>query len=312
MNNNNKLFETKRVDCPKCRKELIRLEPYSTKGVSEFWCDDCNIKITIDDKNRDELKETIDSATTIDKCIKIVTWADGSWEDIGAMIEAHYAGDINITDYWKYGDTRRIKLKNGEFIDLVLIGNNHDDLVTYVNGVTKAAFTVQTRDCLETKMRMFDSYDDPKFSSWSESEIRKYLNTEFKSLLSDELQSLIKTIRKVTYRYGYTKTYSSYRGSTISEDDVFLLSEMEVYGAQTLDVSTWGSGSDGTQYEYYKTASNRIKYLGIDGTLARAWWLRSSIVGGTGYSLFRRVNSNGNVDYGIANYTHGLAPAFCI
>lgn len=310
--NNNTLFEIKKSRCPKCRKELIRLEPYSTKGVSEFWCDDCNIKITIDDKNRDELKETIDSSITTLNGIKIVSWKDGSWQDIANMVEAHYNDDIDITDYWKVGDSKRIELKNGEFVDLVLIGNNHDDLVTSVNGVTKAAFTVQTRDCLETKMRMFDSYDDPKFSSWNESEIRKYLNTAFKSLLSDELQSLIKTIRKVTYRYGYTGTYASYRDSTISEDDVFLLSEMEVYGAQTLDVSTWGSGSDGTQYEYYKTASNRIKYLGICGISARAWWLRSSIVGGTGYSLFRRVNSNGNVDYGIANYTHGLAPAFCI
>lgn len=56
---NNKLFETKKSRCPKCRKELIRLEPYSTKGISEFWCDDCNIKITIDDKNRDELNKEL-------------------------------------------------------------------------------------------------------------------------------------------------------------------------------------------------------------------------------------------------------------
>lgn len=31
----------KHVNCPKCGKELIRLEPYET-GVYEFWCDNCN------------------------------------------------------------------------------------------------------------------------------------------------------------------------------------------------------------------------------------------------------------------------------
>ncbi len=259
-----------------------------------------------------ELRETIDSATTIDNGVKIVTWADGSWEDIGAMIEAHYNGDIDITDYWKCEDTRRIKLKNGEFIDLVLIGNNHDDLVNPINGITKAIFTMQTKNCLETEMSMFIDCDGPKFSLWSESEIRNYLSTEFKNTLPACLVSLIKTIRKVTYRYAYT-SYSSYRGSTTTEDDIFLLSEMEVYGTQAMGTeSTYGSGSDGTQYEYYKTASNRVKYLGINGTSAKTWWLRSSFVDSGGCSYSRLVNSNGNVNLNFADDTYGLAPAFCI
>ena len=260
-----------------------------------------------------ELKETIDTTTTIDNGIKIVSWQDGSWEDIKAMIEAHYNGDIDITDYWKCEDTKRIKLNNGEFIDLVLIGNNHDDLVTEINGKSRTAFTVQTKNCLETKMSMFDSYNNPKFSLWRNSDIRKYLNTEFKLLLPDELQSLIKTIRKVTYCYGYTGTSSYYRGSTTTEEAVFLLSEMEVYGTQELDASDWGSGSDGTQYEYYETASNRIKYLGIDGTTAQAWWwLRSSRVNSNGYSFFRSVNGSGNIGTSFANSAYGVVAAFCI
>lgn len=38
----------KKIYCPKCGKELIRLEPYE-EGVYEFWCDDCNIDITIEE-----------------------------------------------------------------------------------------------------------------------------------------------------------------------------------------------------------------------------------------------------------------------
>lgn len=43
----------KKCNCPECGKELIRLEPFE-QGVYEFWCDDCNINISISDKK--ELK----------------------------------------------------------------------------------------------------------------------------------------------------------------------------------------------------------------------------------------------------------------
>ena len=36
----------KKMNCPKCGKELIRLEPCE-EGVYEFWCDDCGLDITI-------------------------------------------------------------------------------------------------------------------------------------------------------------------------------------------------------------------------------------------------------------------------
>ncbi len=42
----------KKINCPKCEKELIRLEPYE-EGVYEFWCDDCNIDITIEENEED-------------------------------------------------------------------------------------------------------------------------------------------------------------------------------------------------------------------------------------------------------------------
>lgn len=45
----------KKLNCPVCNKELIRLEPF-TKGVFEFWCDDCNIDICIIKNN--EIEQT--------------------------------------------------------------------------------------------------------------------------------------------------------------------------------------------------------------------------------------------------------------
>lgn len=36
----------KKLNCPKCDKELIRLEPFEP-GLSEFWCDACDIDILV-------------------------------------------------------------------------------------------------------------------------------------------------------------------------------------------------------------------------------------------------------------------------
>ena len=43
----------KKINCPKCGKELIRLEPFE-EGTYEFWCDSCNLDITIEENEEDE------------------------------------------------------------------------------------------------------------------------------------------------------------------------------------------------------------------------------------------------------------------
>ena len=39
-------MEFKKLNCPVCGKELIRLEPNEDR-LYEFWCDDCDIDISI-------------------------------------------------------------------------------------------------------------------------------------------------------------------------------------------------------------------------------------------------------------------------
>lgn len=36
----------KKMNCPKCGKELIRLEPYQP-GLYLFLCDDCDLELTV-------------------------------------------------------------------------------------------------------------------------------------------------------------------------------------------------------------------------------------------------------------------------
>ncbi len=43
----------KYAQCPKCKKQLIRLESYE-KGIYTFWCDDCDIDIQITENDKIE------------------------------------------------------------------------------------------------------------------------------------------------------------------------------------------------------------------------------------------------------------------
>lgn len=40
----------KKLNCPVCGKELIRLEPFEDHTY-EFWCDDCDIDICISEND---------------------------------------------------------------------------------------------------------------------------------------------------------------------------------------------------------------------------------------------------------------------
>lgn len=43
----------KKINCPICWKELVNLNITSEK-ISEFWCDDCNIDITVEENGKEE------------------------------------------------------------------------------------------------------------------------------------------------------------------------------------------------------------------------------------------------------------------
>ena len=37
----------KKIFCPICKKELIRLEPFDKKDIYKFGCDDCDMDIVV-------------------------------------------------------------------------------------------------------------------------------------------------------------------------------------------------------------------------------------------------------------------------
>ena len=174
---------------------------------------------------------------------------------------------------------------------------------------------VLLKNSLATVGYIYSAYNSPSYSLWDGSPRQIWCNSTFKNALPAELVNLIKTVTKKTWRYAHSSYsgYETYRTQQTTEEDCFLVSEFEVFGTQGLSTTDYGAvGEDGTQYEYYKTTSNRIKYLGVSGTSANIWWLRSSLVSDSGNSLFSYVGTSGSVSASLASGTFGVAPGFCI
>ena len=268
---------------------------------------------------------------TTPKELEIVSWKEGTDEQIAAMISAHYTGQIDIADYWNIGDVRTISISSfssgtcihaEQNIQLVIIGINHDDLSSSINGITKAAITVQTKQLIgnagHIEREFYWSHsqicaDDT--DNWSNNPLRTYLNTNFYNALSTTtFRSLIKTVTK--------KNLSTHSGtSTIDTNDkIFLLSYPEVFGTDTYANYIGGgavSNYEGSQYNYFSTSSNRIKYWnnnGANSSNTGTWWLRSPSSyydSSDGYD-WCLVYSDGAAGNFSGNYTFGLTPCFAI
>ena len=119
----------------------------------------------------------------------------------------------------------------------------------------------------------------------------------YKSQLPAALQNVIKTVKKKSGTGG-----GSSSGTQTTNDDLFLLSEIEIFGTTTYSVA-----GEGTQYAWYKAGNTRIKK--VNGS-ADYWWERSPY---GGYADgFCRVNSSGNADVNAASYSYGVSFGFCV
>lgn len=238
--------------------------------------------------------------------VKIVTWADGTDEEIAAMVAAADRGEIDLTDYWKTGEKRTVKLSAmktisgidethaAQSVEYVLSDPGH---YTLANG--KACnFVVIQKDCLNEYGKMNTS--DTNSGGWDKASRRTWCNTTYRDALPAALKPIFKQF-KVTAASGTGS------GTTVSTDYFSLFSEKEVFGCTPNANSTAESAN--AQLDYFKTSGNRVKK--VNGS-ADYWWERSSYSGVS--SGFCHVCSDGNASSfsGSANYARGLAPFGCI
>lgn len=270
--------------------------------------------------------------------LELVTFADGTDAEISAMLNAHYNGDINIGNYWSVGDERVIQLSattaNAPYssvnhaaqqMTIVILDIEHDNLVTPVNGRTKAAITVGCKEMLGNNGTLEEEYywgssHVPVVNSddYGESPLREYLNNDFKNSLPSTFRSMIKTVEKSNLA-----THISSSLLTISRDDVFLPSYPEVFGISSYEYylsngDVWNY--EGNQYEYFKTSNHRQKFPNNNGTSEGVihsyyWLLRSPssdyFNDDTGYG-WCQVLPTGEPSRITGNEQRGLAPVFAL
>lgn len=209
---------------------------------------------------------------------------DTDWADIDIC------GRLGMAQqFFKVGDSKTVNI-GGTNYEVQIIGFNHDDKVS--GG--KAAYSFQLVDCLNQTQQMNTS--NTNTGGWNGSAMRGRMST-YKSQLPATLRNVIKTVKKKSGTGG-----GSSSGTQQTNDDLFLLSEIEIFGTTTYSVA-----GEGTQYEWYKAGNSRIKK--VNGS-ADYWWERSPHSGNTDYFCF--VNSSGYADYGGATASIGVSFGFCV
>lgn len=238
------------------------------------------------------------------KLPNIVTWADGTVDEIKAMLDAHDAGDINIYDFWSVGDERTVSLSaiaanpNGAFITAMDAQNV--TMVLMNEGYMSQSgihYVVGQKDCLNKGGRMNST--DTNAGSWKDCLMRADLSNLYYNALPSDFKSLLKQFDVLT-----AKTYSGSINET-TQDYIALFAEKEVFGTRSYSNATEAAVL--LQIKYYETSSNRQK---TQDTGPAYWWERSPDINYD--TAFCVIRSTGIADEFPSNNKNGISPFCCI
>lgn len=210
-------------------------------------------------------------------------FANNSWEEIALACQTG-----QVPDTWKVGDQKTMTI-DGVSYAVDIIGKNHDD---YSDGSGKAPLTFQLHDCYKDAYMMNSSATNE--TGWVTSAMRASHLPKILALMPDDVRGVIKEVQKRTVERGASSSVIT------TADKLFLLSEVEVFGALT-----YSQGGEGAQYAYYRNGNSKIKKVN-DNT--SSWWERSPQGDINDFCL---VTLNGTAYHNKANYGYGVSFAFC-
>lgn len=235
----------------------------------------------------------------------LVTWQNGSDDQIAAMVTADRAGSIDLRDYWSVGDERTVVLsaitpttqyitesQPIQPITFVLLhkGGDNDDY----------RFIVGTKECLSEPGTIWGLSNAHAGTTWSFQARAEWCNIEFYNSIPASLQSIFK---QWTCKSGFFNTVG------VHEDSVYfaLAAEKEVFGTSS-SKSSYSERDALFQFDYYKTTANRIKKQGVNGSNC-VWFLRSRPYTTGSSNVECSVDATGaygGIKYG--NAANGIAP----
>lgn len=258
------------------------------------------------------------------------TLNNNEWSVIKSVSDAGQGAN-----YWSIGDRKAITL-NGTVGHLTLsnyttyafiIGFNHNASVEGANRIhfqlAKTALSGGTDVCLcdssynsTVSTTGYFSMNSSRTNSggWASSQMRTNIcGTSLSSysgtmiaVIPAALRAVLKSVTKYTDNTGGGSTAANH--VTVTTDYIFLLSEFEVFGS--IKYGNTNEKNKQAQYAYYSAGNSKIKYK-HDGTSTDAiWGLRSPKANSS--TAFVRVNTDGTVDYFIANGSNGFPPGFCV
>lgn len=211
-------------------------------------------------------------------------FANNTWEQIIAACHNN-----EVPDTWKVADHKPMTI-NGVDYQIDIIGKNHDD---YSDGSGKAPLTFQLHDCYNIAKAMHSTAANTM--GWTQCSMRvENLPIILKQMPAD-VQSGIREVNKIS------SSGSKKPSLETTKDNLFLLSEVEVFGSSSNSLS-----GEGTQYDYYKAGNSTVK--NFNGN-AYDWWERSPTANSTRY--YCNVKSTGSSVNSSANVNRGVAFGFC-
>lgn len=247
----------------------------------------------------------------------IKPWATATDAELAEMLQAHYDGliDLHTEEGWEIGSERTVHLNAmpatgvseshvAQDVTMVLMNKGEKTLTTPIGSITECAFIVGQKNMLaEEGITLESGYmnsSNTNTGGWEQCARRTWCNEVYKAALPSTFVGIIKQHQNITAAGTGSTT-------TTSSDYVALPAEKEVFGSVTYAYSR--AEAFLTQFKYYETASNRIKYRGNAGG-ASGWWERSPHMSDSNY--FCRVGADGTAGSGLASGVRGLAPFFCI
>ena len=246
---------------------------------------------------------------------------DMSWEEIRAISDAGLA-----SSYFNVGDRKAVTL-NGTVGSLSLsgtyycyiIGIDHNSTIegtnrihfqfgkTELSGGTDICFTDSGFGSGRYSGAWFNMNNANSSSGgWNSSLMKTVICSAFKSAMPSDLQAVLKATTKYSDNTGGGSNTASY--VTATSEEVFLLSEFEVFGARKYANSAEQNYQ--AQYAYYSVGNSKVRYCHSSTGSTAYWWLRSVYADLSYY--FCGVSNSGSADSYPAYGSFGFAPAFCV
>lgn len=241
--------------------------------------------------------------TTQALVLSVPSWSSGTATQIEDALDAHYAGNIDLRDYWEVGSERTISLSAMEATG---VGESHaaQDNVLILSaiggkyledGETECLFQVDFKNELEEPgyMNSTATYT----GGWRDCARRTWCNSVFRDAIPESLRSIFK-------KHINLSNDKENDNATLTTTDYFALrSEKEITGS-----ATYSGYNTGSQIGIYESSNYRIKkYSYSSSYVSGTYWTRSASYY-AGDKGFAAIDTSGNSGMAAANGNYYIAP----